>query len=177
MVRTDGIPEFNLIGNDGIYGVGVNENNELKTLTTVSGGNIEISRYRPRFYTSKSDISIPSNSEDTTLATIEGDGQIDFISVKYSSDEAQFVLEIDGTEVLRIDVDDLNNSNEYSLGSNAWGVYGNIYDVGTVNDRHILIRWDSPVDFTSSVIIKSRKRNIASVSMNAILVRWREKIT
>lgn len=73
-------------------------------------------RYRPRFYTSRNNIAL-SDSVDTELISIDVDGQLDAISANFDRDDVEFVLSIDGTEVLRIELDDLENTSRYALDS------------------------------------------------------------
>jgi len=71
-------------------------------------------RYRPKYYVSKTDIAL-SDTVDTDLADIDVDGQIDAISVNFDRNTVEFVLEIDGTEVLRIALSDAQSTTVYDL--------------------------------------------------------------
>lgn len=74
----------------------------------------EQARYSPRFYTNKNDISL-SQSVDTEIVNIDFDGQLDAISANFTRDDIEFVIEVDGVEILRIRHDDLESSGEYNL--------------------------------------------------------------
>lgn len=71
-------------------------------------------RFRPRFFNDKTS-TVLNQFNDITLANINVDGQLDAVSVNFNEDEVEFIIEIDGTEILRIDLDDLRNSGLYSL--------------------------------------------------------------
>jgi len=75
-----------------------------------------VASLEPRFETSTTDVTINNSPSDTSIFSFSGEGAIQAIMVSFSSKQVEMVLDIDGTEVLRIDVDDLGNSGEYNLG-------------------------------------------------------------
>jgi hypothetical protein len=83
-------------------------NTELAPLQLTSDGLLKVvgssTRYRPRFYTSKTNISI--STSDTTLASLSFDGKLDGIVINFSRDTGEVILIVDGTEIFRVDLDD-----------------------------------------------------------------------
>jgi len=80
----------------------------------ITSGGLTATRFRPRFFTSKTDITVLTT--DTLLKSISFDGQLSGISILFDSKEIDVIIEVDSTEIFRVNSEDLDDSNEYRLG-------------------------------------------------------------
>ena len=130
-------------------------------------------KYRAKFSTAQS-IAI-SNVADTPILTITDAGKLEFISLVFSSAKAQAVINIDGTEELRINLETLGGigAGEFSLGSaNDQGAL-----ICTNNSAtQIKIQWKEPVDFATSVAISARRTTAPVMNLDGAIVGWKKRI-
>ena len=82
---------------------------------------VELPRYRPKTYTSLTDITLTSQTTETELANINLDGQISGIAVNFDRDDVEVIVEVDGTEIFRLALDDLNRATDFNLGTESNG--------------------------------------------------------
>lgn len=133
----------------------------------LSGITATMARYRPKFYTSKANIGI--NGSDTQLVSLDFDGQLDGISIAFDKEEVECILIVDGTEIFRVELKDLNNQSEYGM-----SLSNKNFNVSTENSgNQIIFHWSAPVDIISNLTIKAKN----SSNMYAIMVAYREKVT
>ena len=103
--------EVDVIQAGSYYRLGVDSN--VSSLPTVS-----LERFKPKFYNSNTDIAL-SQSNDTELFNQNVDGKLDAISVNFTRDDVEFVLEVDGVEILRINLEELGGTSDYNLACNG----------------------------------------------------------
>lgn len=129
----------------------------------------DLPRYRPKLTKFTTDTALDQTTA-STLVSITGDGQVDFMSFLFSRDDYEIIVEVDGSEAYTLKGDD-EIKDEFEL--EDAGAY-----ISTEDGRKKYIeRWPTPVDFDTSFVIKAKKTTSSSVSALAGLVRWREKIT
>ena len=133
-------------------------------------------RFKPCFYSSKEDIYL-SNTLDTELVNINVDGQLDAISVNFDRDDVEFVLEVDGGEVLRVILEDLKSECKYDLKRIGHGWNTKFPIIITNNGKHIILNYENyPPSIISNITLKARKTKQAQTKMKSILIVYREKI-
>lgn len=153
----------------------INNYNRLCVDANVSGGTVSMDRLRPAFSYRDTVVNIPSQTVDTTLATISWVGAIDMISVKFSSARVIFVLEVDGVEKLRIDMENLSAGSIYGLGQPSSNkVYFPI--VTYASGTQIILTWMFPANITNGIVLKARRNSNTNVNMLAYMVVRRDKI-
>jgi len=161
------------------------ENNYQSDANQVPSSNVDVNneitiinepRYRPRFWKSQTEVEL-SNSSDITIANININGKLDGISINFTRDDVEFVLEIDGTELMRIELSDLEDNNVYNL--NSTGTDECIFPVKTTRaGRQIVINFGSnPVDVTSNITVKAKKTVNPTTNFVAGMIVYREKVT
>lgn len=148
----------------------VSTDNPLAVFTVGGVANSVAFRYNPRFHLNKAGISVP-DSIDTTLFTYSGDGQLDFISINFSTTDAILILSVDGTEIFRENVVDIDSGSVYDLKSSSGTA------IFTKSSNHIVIDWNGcPADFVTSFTVKARAKPTKSTSAVGILIKYRVKI-
>jgi len=124
-------------------------------------------RYRPMFWKSNTEVDI-SQSNDTTIADIDVDGKLSAISAVFSKDDIDFVLVIDGTETLRINLDELGD--DYELNDIDFPIKTNS------NRKQIMIKFQQPVDVTSNITIKAKKTVSRTCEFLAGMIVYDKKV-
>jgi hypothetical protein len=136
----------------------------------MSGGGSDMNNAKPKFTHSKTPISLTAGV-DTSLVTITDEGYIDFISVLFSSNATEIILKVDGTEILRVDVSDIDDTGIYDLRASASNLSPAIYTRG---GSHIIIDWNSmPSYFATSVQLLAKHAD-SGKEMTSYFIRWRE---
>jgi hypothetical protein len=130
---------------------------------------IKIPRYSPRFYNSTTKIDI----EDTvTLVDLNFEGKIYGISVNFSNKKLNYILEVDGVEILDINFEDIANPSKYNLNSTRFENF-----ILTSKSNCIAIKFDNGLDITNNLKVKASSSNSGvSTEMKGILVAYGIKI-
>jgi len=163
----------------------VTEDNQIITATTdgskerldvdakISGGGVSLNRFRPRFFTSKSDITILET--DTTLKSLDFDGQLSSISINTTNKQIEIIIEVDSTEIFRVEMADLNDGSEYRLqiGSDDKNFPVQVDDQGK---QFFLRYFNTPVDILTNLTIKAKSLSGGTETMQSIFIVYREKV-
>lgn len=86
----------------------------IDTNATLVGGTS--SRYRPRVIATEANLSIPT-SPDTTIVSQNVDGKLDAFTMRFNTEFVEVILNVDSTEIFRLELNDLDRTNGYNLGS------------------------------------------------------------
>lgn len=149
-------------------------NRALRVTSNTINATATTTRFRPKIYASKVDISIASESADTELANINVDGKLDALLVNFTRDDIQFVLLIDTVEILRVNLEDLKDSNEYDLDKHDYEIRFPISI--SSSGKRIAIKWQTAPDVISNITIKARKTSFNDINMKSILIAYKEKV-
>lgn len=164
---TNSTQDVSIIDNSTGAAVKVNSNGELLTAANISVSSLTLKKYTPLFHSDRT--HIPISTTDVSLFSYSGVGKLDFISFMATSDEAQFILLVDGVEVLRQDIEPLNNEDEYNLEKHmSNGIFA-------PEKNHIIISWSEPVDFLTGFEIKSVSTG-NDFQMESLVVKYRGEI-
>lgn len=132
------------------------------------GANIfaSLARYHPKFLELSTVQDITAGSEYTIL-DFDGDGQFDFIAINVEGVNWEFIVEVDGEEVYRINKNNLKT--KHLLDKTEEFVH--------VEERYV-DSYPTPVDFTANLTVKVKNvESSATKELRSALVRYREKIT
>ena len=139
----------------------------------VTGGSVSLARYRPRFFTSKTDITILTT--DTTLKSLDFDGQLSAISINTTNKQIEIIIEVDSTEIFRVQMADLNDGSEYRLqiGSDDIHFPIQVDDQG----KHFFLRYfNTPPDVLTNLTVKAKSFSGGTETMQSIFIVYREKV-
>lgn len=138
--------------------------------TTIS----ELPSFRPRAFYSKVDINVAGYSNVTLLdAAAQGisRGQVDFISVRTNEDDFEIELIIDGIQVYKLKLKDLDD--DYKLEGDDDEPFS--LGIGD-SDRHFFDIYRPPADFTTNLVLKAHNTKSNTRRIYAWFVKMREKI-
>lgn len=161
----EGNPITSTVPSSGKRALDVNVHGDLTATTTAA-------QYRLKFFTSKTEINL-DDVVDTELANINFDGQLDGININFDRNDVEVVLSIDGSEILRIKLIDLENQAIYNLGAlGATTIFPMfVRDSG----KHFIMALKSPVDVLSNVTIKAKRKLAGVTKMKGIVVVYKQK--
>ena len=147
----------------------------VKNNVTIVGGSVNITdpAFEPRFYTSKADISI-GNPATESLFSFTGEGVLQELIVTFNKNGVDLLLDIDGGNILDIGLDDLGAQGEYDVGTLTQ--HGEIGLRLAAADQIIVDFSGVPAAFLTNFELRARGR-VGGLTMNAIIVIYREKVT
>lgn len=139
---------------------------------SVSGGNFVVApiKFSPKVESDIVPVAL-SFGVDTSLFLFTGEGKLDFIALAVSNSDYTVILEIDGSEVYRLDADAIGSSIGLT-GSENETIY-----VTTANKQFRDI-YPEGADFQTSFEILATKTSVGgpAPSVNGQLHKFREKI-
>jgi hypothetical protein len=128
-------------------------------------------QYRPKFHLDKTETTV--NDTDTTLATVTANAKLDGIIGNFNTSEIEFVLILDGTEIFRESLKDLDDTLKFNLGQG----HIQFFPIKvTASGKTIFFSWATPPDFTTDLIIKAKYTGAATGKMKGLCVTYREKV-
>ena len=102
------------------------------------------------------------------MATQTTSGVIDAVYVKYSNNQGVFVIDIDGTEVLRINIDDIESVMTLDGARTDQVIWARSSLFG--------LKWSQPIYFGTSFSVKARVQAGESGDADGVIVMWRENV-
>lgn len=126
---------------------------------------VEPPRFMPRLAQETSTITL--SGTDTSLLSISGNGQVDFMSFRFSNNGVEVAVFVDGVEAYRTTLDDLKSEHRMDDGREI-GDYISVEDGGKIFRE----AFPQPIDFSSSFELKAQKTG-SKASMLAGLIRYR----
>jgi len=157
-----------------VYIGGIDGGGLKRGILTDTSGRIQVSessKFLPRFSTA-TNITITSQTVDTTFLTITDAGRIDSLIANFSTGKSELVLTVDGVEVLRLVAADVISGTIYNLDVSILSTH----DIFLASSgSQWVIRWPSPVDFNSSVVLSARKTTTSALVMQGCIVKWRKR--
>lgn len=130
-------------------------------------GSITVSpnRYRPKLLDLHNDVNIDANIE-YTLLDFSGNGQLDFISINCEGIKWEFILEVDGIEIYRLDKNMLKTVHLLNKTSEFIHL-----------ETRFVECYPTPIDFITSLKVKVKNINPTTAkTIYSGLVRYREKV-
>ena len=143
-------------------------------LNEESGVNNLIFNYAPKIYNSKALVDNISEVADQSIYLFSGEGLLQSLFMNFSKKEVEIVLKVDGSEILRIRLEDMADGNIYNIESADKAIDFQIR-FGK-DDKQIIIDFGGiPSSFDSSFQILA-KALTNDVDMRGIIVIFREKL-
>jgi hypothetical protein len=130
-----------------------------------------IPRYRPKCYGSKTPILL-NNSTETTLVSLDFNGQIDAININFDRDDVELVMYIDNEyEMSRAILKDLNDPTLFDFQHESCII------TMRNNGKHIIFLWrTTPPDILSNLTIKAKATSASVTQMITIGIHYRMKV-
>jgi len=136
------------------------EGDQLKVLAQISGTG---SRYRPRLYQDVVDNSVAAGATET-IFSYSGNGQYDFISLNLDKSKWEIILEIDSTEIYRLNTDMVDGRHKLTLPQDY---------IHIDKSNEFIEMYPTPVDFDTSMVLKVKNLETHAKYIRAVLVRYR----
>jgi len=111
----------------------------------------------------------------TSIFQFAGEGSIQAFTINFSKQNVDVILEVDGIEVLNINLTDLNSNNEYDLSSYS-GVGPFPIRMGNNNQSIIVDFSGAAAQFLTSFEIKALA-NASNLARKAAVIIYREKVS
>ena len=141
----------------------------------ITGGEIDvsvtISRFRPRLNATTTKLVGLSQTVDTSVFSFTGTGRVDFISLAFSKPQGNVILKVDGTEIYRLNLDDLVNI--HRLDSSSSGDLEPMYS--KIAGKFFRDIYYESGDFASSFEVLVRAGS-PDTNLNSHLIKFREKV-
>lgn len=144
------------------YKVGTNQAIEIDV--TIENDRDIGARYRPKLFDLHDDIEVNTETE-YTLLDFSGNGQLDFISINCDGVEWEFILEVDGTEIYRLDKNMLKTVHLLNKTSEFIHLEARFVEC-----------YPTPIDFITSLKVKVKNLDNVNNIIRSALIRYREKV-
>lgn len=151
------------------------ETNFKPTAITVLSLDDAVSRislpvFKPRFYSDQSSISV--GDTEVLLTTITATAKLDAITAVFDRSEVEFIVIVDGVEIFREILKDLDDTLKYNLGQGN----GQFFPVKILaTGKQIAFNWYSPPDFKTDLVIKAKRTSASPTNKKTICIAYREQ--
>jgi len=135
-------------------------------------GSVSLSRFRPKFYISKTEIILTDTDQELANICCIG-GKMEAISILFDRADTELSLYINDTEIFRETLSDLSST--YALDISAF--FFNFPILVSNNGKQIIIRFASPPSIDEGFKIKARRTTDSTTKMKSIVVSYREAIS
>lgn len=127
---------------------------------------VDLPRFTPKFYASTNEI-ILSDTQDTQIVSLSYNGQLDYFSLLFDRDDLELILIVDTVEILRISLDDLQDTVKFNLLNTEFPI------TLSANGKQVLFSYSTPVDIQQSFEIKAKSTVASTTKLLSVLVGYR----
>jgi len=137
--------------------------------TPISGNLTSVqAKYTPKLAQTITKVTLTST--DQSILSITGEGRVDFINFRFSKDEVELSVWVDGVEAYRVDLEIIEEDHKLKSDEEDISFSHPIASGKTYQEI-----WNEAVDFSTSFEVKAKKTS-SNPKMLSALIRYRLKV-